>query len=167
MHAIYQLPTVELIDFISKNIEGKAIEIGSGNGSIGRLLGIPITDSKIQEKDEIKMYYDFSLQPIVKYPNDIINLEAGRAISKLKPDTVVGCWVTEWSKYPTNNSSYWGVDEKNILYNKKYIFVGNLDVHGKKTILQYDHEVYDFPWIISRAKRLENNRIWIWDRTIK
>lgn len=95
-NSIYQLPTTELIDFISEHIEGKAIEIGSGNGCIGRSLNIPMTDSKIQESDEVKFLYAMYKQPVVKYPSDIIHMEASKAINKYKPNTVVACWVTEW-----------------------------------------------------------------------
>ena len=167
LRAVYQLPTTELIDFISNHIEGKAIEIGSGNGSIGRALNIPMTDSKLQEVDEIKTYYTACGQPIVEYPKDIIHMEANKAINRFKPNTVIACWVTEWSKNPSKKTSYWGVDEINVLYGKKYILVGNSDIHGDKKILQFKHEVFQYPWILSRATNQNNNMIWIWDKTIR
>ena len=71
-NSIYQLPTTELLEFISENITGKAIEIGAGNGCIGRALGIPITDSCLQEKNiEVRDYYHRNLQPTIKYPDDV------------------------------------------------------------------------------------------------
>ena len=164
IHAVYQLPVLELIDFIAENIEGKAIEIGAGNGSIGRALKIPVTDSKLQNRKDIENYYKLLKQPIVKYGSDVLNYEANRAVNKFKPDTVIGCWITEWNNYPTAQSSYWGVDEKNILRNKKYIFVGNKDVHGLKAILKKEHKEYQFPWLVSRANNQDNNIIYIWEK---
>src|SRR6185295_2017181 len=54
-NAIYVLPTTELIDWLRTEIVGTAIEIGAGHGAISRALGIPITDSRMQERPDIKM----------------------------------------------------------------------------------------------------------------
>ena len=43
-HALYQIPTTELIDFIKNEIGcAQVIEIGSGNGCMGRSLGIKMS----------------------------------------------------------------------------------------------------------------------------
>ena len=55
VYGLYTLPTVELIDYLAGIVCGKrAIEIGAGMGVIGRSLGIPITDSRMQELPEVK-----------------------------------------------------------------------------------------------------------------
>lgn len=57
-HGVHTLPTVELIEWLRSEIGiHSAIEIGAGNGAIGRKLSIPITDSRIQEDELIKVYY--------------------------------------------------------------------------------------------------------------
>ena len=46
-YPVYVLPTTELLDDLTADYE-KTIEIGAGTGSIGRLLGIKMTDSHLQ-----------------------------------------------------------------------------------------------------------------------
>lgn len=88
-HAIYVIPTLELISFLKENILGNAIEIGAGNGSIGRALNIPITDSRMQERPDIRLMYLATSQPVIKYPEDVEKLDAIEAIHKYKPQTVI------------------------------------------------------------------------------
>src|SRR5262245_30484366 len=43
-HAVYQIITTELVEFVREQLHGfnKPIEIGAGNGCLGRSLGIPL-----------------------------------------------------------------------------------------------------------------------------
>lgn len=67
----YCLPTVELIDWLRERIAGEsAIEIAAGNGTIGRALGIPITDSRLQEHPDLRQHYESIGQGITHYPPD-------------------------------------------------------------------------------------------------
>jgi hypothetical protein len=60
--AFYYLPTIEALDWVRALLPedlSKALEIGSGNGCLGRGLGIRTTDNRQQERGEIaKIYAD-------------------------------------------------------------------------------------------------------------
>lgn len=168
-NARYGLPTKEVIDFISKKIAGRcAIEIGSGYGDLGFHLGIPLTDSRLQEDPLIKAYYDSIKHPVIEYPDDVEKLEAMDAVHKYKPEVVVASWVTEWidpDAYPDRPGSVFGVKETILLdHVGTYLLVGNLSVHGKKKILEKDHDVFEFPHIRSKSVNSDSERIWIFSR---
>jgi hypothetical protein len=167
-HGFYCLPTTELIEWLRQNIvPHKTIEIGAGNGAVGRALGIPITDSCFMEKPEVAEHYKLMGQPVTTYAPDIIKADALAAISGFKPSVVIACWVTH--KYlPTEawrEGNKWGIEERIILNKvKKYILVGNTTVHDKKPIMDIEHEELYFPWLLSRLQNQENNRIYIWHK---
>lgn len=164
-HGIYVIPTTELINWLKENIIGNAIEIGAGNGAISRALNIPITDSRMQERDDIKILYAMSGQPVIKYPDDVEKLDAEEAISKYKPDTVIGCFITHKFKEEIGNGNMYGVEEENILASvKRYINVGNLTTHKSKPILKIKHHELYFDWLITRSVNQNDNRIFIWDK---
>jgi hypothetical protein len=161
VHGIYCLPTSELIEFLASQIVGNAIEIGCGNGAIGRLLHIPITDSCLQERPEMKMYYNSLDQPVIQYPKDVIRLSADFAVSKFKPDTVIAAYVTH--KWDGKTGSVFGVVEGKIVSaGTRYIFVGNDNIHSEKPILKHAHQTLRFPWLITRSEP-EKNFIKIWN----
>lgn len=156
---IYVLPTLELIEFLRANIVGSAIEIGCGNGAIGRALGIPVTDSKLQQEPLIAAYYKSINAPIISYPADVEKLDAEAAIQKYKPKTVVGAFITH--KYNGKNGNMYGVIEEKIIQSAKYIHVGNNVTHGDKPILKHPHQSLYFDWLITRSVNQEENRIMI------
>jgi hypothetical protein len=165
----YSFPTIELADWIKEmaNISS-AIEIGAGHGALARYLGIPATDSKIALKNPlVKRFYDFFKQPVVSFPDDIIEMESLEAIQYFRPRTVIAQWVTH--KYNSEisevNGSLHGVDENFIIENvDTYIVVGNENVHGKKPVLQLPHKVYKFPWLFSRTLNHDKNVIYVWKK---
>lgn len=168
-HAFYGLPTTELVDFLKQEVgDRKVIEIGAGNGALGRALGIPMTDSYIQEAGRTALgdaVYDGMRQPRVKYGSDVEELEAMGAVRKYKPQVVIGCWVTQ--RVPANRltaqGSVYGVNEERLLERvEAYIVVGNLGVHGKKEIMRHEHAIIQAPWIKSRSRNPEDNCILIW-----
>ncbi len=162
-HGIYVLPTTELIEWLSKNITGTAIEIGAGLGAIARGLGIPATDSKLQESDLAKFMYGMTNQPTIKYGSDIEKLDAEQAIFKYSPDTVIGAFITHKYEARMENGNQFGVKEEDILKAcVKYINIGNLVTHKDKPILKIDHEEYKFPWLFTRAGHQDMNRIFVW-----
>ena len=58
-YPVYVLPTTELLDMLADLTDGlKTIEIGAGSGSIGRHLGIKMTDSYLQQDNALvkKLY---------------------------------------------------------------------------------------------------------------
>ena len=54
-YPVYGLPTTELLDVLEDLTADyrKVIEIGAGTGSIGRLLGIKMTDSYMQQDNKV------------------------------------------------------------------------------------------------------------------
>ncbi len=164
----YGIPTVELVEFIKKVIDGRdAIEIGSGAGDLGYHLGIRMTDSKIQQDPCVALQYQAMGQPVIKYPDDVEKIDALYAVKKYRPKVVVSSWITPYSpKQRKYNTSPHGVREPEILARvSTLIIVGNLDIHGDKPILKSPHRKLSYPWIVSRAKNPENNRIFIWTRS--
>lgn len=166
-YARYGIPTTELVDFIKEKIDGRsAIEIGSGAGDLGFHLGIPMTDSKIQENPDLIKIYKAAMQPVIKYPSDVEKIDSLDAVIKYKPKVVVASWITSYSPVETTfGSNPNAIKEDKILeLIETFIIVGNLDIHWDKPILRNPHiEIYA-PWIISRAKNPEKNRIFIIER---
>lgn len=166
-NARYGYPTQELINFLKKIIgDRKTIEIGAGHGDLGFHLGIPMTDSQIQCREDVKEHYALIKQPIIKYPEDVKKFEAIEAIYRYKPKVVIGSWITTYSPYETfYNSSPYGVNEERLLSLVEcYILIGNTDIHGDKPIMQYSHHKISGGFIMSRATHPENNTIWIWSK---
>ena len=136
-HGLYCLPTVELVDKINQLIlevspTRSAIEIGSGNGVLGKALGIPCTDSHMQERPEIRAHYRKIGQPVISYGEHVERLDAEAAVARYRPEVVVAAWVTH--KYneaePERGGNAYGVDEVALLGQiKRYIFIGNFYVH--------------------------------------
>ncbi len=167
-HGIYQIPTTELIKFLQKEIGAhKAIEIGSGNGCIGRALKIPMTDNRMQEWPEMKAYYEALGQPPVKYGDDVKGMAAIPAVKHYHPTVVVACWVTHLFKPGMKVGNAHGVDEE-LLFGHgvdKYIHVGNKRVHQEKPILRksahFDIDIISPEWLLSRSMSPEDNQIYI------
>jgi cephalosporin hydroxylase len=156
------LPTEELIDFLHYQLTYPAIEIGAGTGAIARALKIPATDSHMQERPEIKAYYESMGQPVIKYPIDVIKMDAETALKHYKPNTVVGAYITH--KYNGVSGNMYGVVEGKILAAKcKYILIGNDTIHHDKPILKYDHKTLRFDWLVTRSQK-EFNYIKIWQK---
>lgn len=165
-YARYGIPTAELIEFLNKKIDNRsAIEIGAGAGDLGFHLGIPMTDSKIQQRPDVKFQYKVAGQPTIYYPNDMEKIEALDAVKKYQPQVVIGSWITTYSPVETSYpSSPHGIKEDKILpLVEMLILIGNDDVHGGKPILKQPHEKIYPSWLVSRAKNQSNNVIYIWD----
>lgn len=162
----YCLPTLELVEFIRDQIDCEdAIEIGSGNGCLGRAVGIPLTDSRQQERDDVQALYQSLNQAITTYGDDVEKLTGLEAVEKYKPRVVVAAWVTHrWSpKHPKLRGNMNGVDDGKLLDKKcvrKYIFVGHERVHALKPILGRRHTTHRPPFY-SRAFDA-GNVVWIW-----
>lgn len=163
-NAVYQVPTVELVDWLSKfgGAGRVAIEIGAGNGVISKAIAFRPTDSKIQNTPKVKEFYAMVGQPTINYPPYVEKFEARQVVEKYRPDVVLGCWVTQVGN-EEGISSMTGVDEEWLVQNvKTYIVIGNELIHGAKRIMNLSHETIRKPWIVSRSKFQELNRIWIW-----
>lgn len=165
---IYGLPTIELLTWLKMFvIPEKTIEIGAGNGAIGRTLGIPITDSCLMRNQKVAAYYEAMGQPITTYPDDIIKLDAVVAVKSFKPDVVIGCWVTHKFKPGERwrGGNKWGIDEEQIINRvKTYIVIGHADIHRDKPIMDSPHKTFAFPWLWSRGEDHGKDRIFVWQR---
>jgi hypothetical protein len=165
VHGIYVLPTQELIDWLKQNIVGNAIEIGAGIGAVARNLGIPITDSRMQELPEVRLMYQMGGQPTIQYPNDVEKLDYKQAIFKYQPQTVIGCFITHKFVPSLNSGNAYGVEEEFILKNVvKYINVGNKNTHRDKPILKQKHQEYHFDWLITRGVDQSKNVIFVFEK---
>lgn len=172
-YGIYQIPTTELIEFLNSEIPNKnnTIEIGAGNGCIGRNLGVRMTDNKSQLWPKVRILYDLHDQPIVNYGDDVEEIGANEAVKKHKPKTVVASWVTELFKNGIHKdriskASIYGIDEQKMFRDgiTKYIHIGNESVHSEKRILQTrSHRKLKFPWLLSRSLEKNQNVIYVFE----
>jgi len=168
-NAVYQLPTVELVEWLRERIGVRgAIEIGSGNGAIGRALGIPRTDNRCQEWPDVRAYYALTGQPTIRYPDDVEKIPALDAIAKYKPKVVVACWVTHLYREDEHKrgGNMYGVDEDKVIETvETYIHVGSTTSHSKKRILKRPHEEVrplQPTWLFGRGAP-EDRVIWVWE----
>ena len=162
----YVVPTEELIDYLDKLIgEESAIEICAGNGFIGRELGIPVTDSYQQQDDKASvLLYSLAQQPTIKYPKDVIKLEANKAVDRFRPHTVLACYATHKWRYDTMSGNDKGVDYRKLIRKiKRLILVGNTEIHKDNPLMELPHEEIILPGLITRSARPETNRIFIWE----
>lgn len=165
-YGVYQIITTELVDFVREKIEGlNAIEIGAGNGCLGRALGIPMTDSHQQARPDMQAYYKKLNQPVTKYPGDVVKAEAIWAIKSSGANCAVGSWVTQKYKPGMVDGNQWGVDGAILAARlKRYVFIGNEIRHSGQDVLRYcPPDVYKFDWLISRSPYRFANVIWIFD----
>lgn len=162
----YCIPTTELVAWLHERIAGRsAIEIGSGSGVLAEAVGIAATDSKMQDRPEIRMLYQASRQTPVPYGPNVKEMDAREAISYYKPEVVVAAWVThKWNEREAwREGNAYGVDEGRIIGREgEYIHVGNRHVHRNKPILDAEHEEFEFPWLVSRAMNGAPNFIACW-----
>lgn len=162
----YVVPTEELIDFLDGLIgEESAIEICAGNGFIGRELGIPVTDSYQQQDDPAtSLLYSLAGQPTIKYPKDVVKLEANKAVDKFRPHTVIACYATHKWRYDTMSGNDKGVDFQKLLRKvKRLVLVGNTEVHKDNPLMDIPHEEIILSGYITRSAHPETNRIFIWE----
>ena len=163
----YVLPTEELISTLDELIEpeSNAIEICCGNGVIGRELNMPLTDSKIQQKDsKIRNEYIRLGNPPVNYPDDVEELEALAAAEKYHPDTILSCFGTHLWKSGMKSGFIYGVDyEKLWTMTNRIILVGNDRVHGENPLMKRKHREIQKWGIISRTEGIPT-KIYIWER---
>jgi hypothetical protein len=159
-HALYQLPTTELIAWLRDRIAGRrAIEICAGRCCLGRFLQIPMTDNFIQTTIEFQVAYMEMHNQMPCFPPEFVEkLDANDAVVKYDPEVVIGSWVTS---HAVNEM---GPMESLIVQRADYIHVGNIAVHGDKPILKRPHECLYYPWLASRAFDPMLNRIWQWRR---
>ena len=93
--AIYQLPTVELIEWLKENFNlDKAIEIGAGNNYLYHHLGIKGVDNYSEQIPAVKLVHEIMKQPSTNPPPEVEEIDAIAAIEKYQPETVITAWAT-------------------------------------------------------------------------
>lgn len=164
--AIYQFPTLELINFLKEwVIEGETIEIASGRGIIGKALGIPCTDSRIQEDEDYKKIILKQMQRPVTYGDHVEKLDCIEAIKKYKPKVVIASWYTGLYDMHLKPLNGYGTNEEEFIDDiETYILIGNESVHRTKFLMTKQHREYKAPWLISKAEDRKLNRIYIWTK---
>jgi hypothetical protein len=164
-HAVYVLPSAELVAWLRDKIAGRrAIEIGAGNGAIGRALGIPRTDNKSQLWPDVAAYYRAARQPTIRYPDDVEQLDAHAAIAKYRPEVVIACYVTHRYREdePDRAGNMYGPDEDLVIDSTRcYVHVGTTTAHANKRILARPHSELRADWLFSRGVP-EERVIWVW-----
>ena len=161
-HAVYGLPTTELVAFVQEIIGGRtALEIGTGAGCLGRELGIWLTDNHCQGLPEVKLLLAIQEQPAIVYPEDVENIGAIQAVNKYKPQVVVASWVTQLHD-GDNIGCMYGVKEEHVIDKvETYIFFGSGRNHSSKRIMKKKHDTYRQPWMYSRAN---DSVLYVWNR---
>jgi hypothetical protein len=169
--ARYVVPTFELVSCLRHHIGGRsAIEIGSGNSDLGWLMGIPETDSYVQQSPELLAWYRARGQVPTNPRPEVDRLDAMSAIAKYRPQVVVAAWFTRKFEVGKDvegkaEASIFGEREEKILEQvETYIHVGNRRVHSQKTLLKKRHEEIELPGHFSRTDDQRTNVIWIWNR---
>lgn len=170
-NGLYCLPTLELLDQLNSLImtyspARNAIEIGAGQGAIGRGLGIISTDSMQQADPQMAALYALIRQPPVSYGSNVNKVDANTAVSRIKPDVVIGAWVTHKfnEAEPEREGNMWGIDEQAIVDQvRAYIVVGHDEVHARKPIMDLPHKTIKADYLFSRSLNTEGNSIFVWE----
>lgn len=166
LRGFYGLPTKELVDYVADLIKGKrAIEVGSGCGVFARALGIPGTDSKVQ--NTLGDIYSAQRTIPVTYGTRVETLEASEAVKRYDPEVVVASWlsqrVTGFDRLNGIVGFAFGAEMWDILRGgRAFILIGNVNTHGGLKIMSKKPRVVKAPWLISRGEDQAKNRIWIW-----
>lgn len=165
--ALYCVPTTELVAWLAEIFAGRrAIEIGAGTGALAAALSIPATDNRMQEWPEIVAAYQGMQQPTIAYGDNVIRLDAEMALARYRPAVVLAAWVThKWKPSEAwREGNQHGVEERKIVRQADYVFIGHDHVHRNKPILELPHETHYCPWLVSRATSPGRNYIKIWRR---
>ena len=168
---LYTFPTVELTDWLRSEIDDdpelephSAIEICAGTGWIGRTLGIPTTDSRMQERDDVRELYRRQNAVPIAYPKDVEKLDAIEAIRKYEPEYVIASYCTHL--YGTGSSkagSSLGVDTRWVRSHcRRFYHIGNDDIHGRDPIMRMPHKRLQFDWLVTRGDS-SKARIYVWE----
>ena len=163
---VYGFLTEELVDWLRARIGTRsAIEIGAGHGQLACALGIPATDSKMQDDPAIAAWYAAHGQPTVRYGANVQKLDARQAVRKFRPQVVVASWVTHLyrpARHAAGGNAF-GVNEEDLIARcEEYIFIGNTRVHAGKSIWNLPHDLLHPDWLYSRAHNGSPEFIAVW-----
>lgn len=160
-NGIYNIPTIELIDYLKEILPKNTLEIAAGNGVLAKNLGIKATDNLIQLDPVIALMYTTYGHGIPEYGKNVEKIEAIEACKKYNPDTVLASWTSDSKEYSLLLGQ--GIDEEYIIQHHNYVCIGNTETHKNKYILKYPHKTITNIPLVSK-KGLNNNVIWIWNK---
>ena len=165
--AIYQLPTIELIEWLKDNFNlDRAIEIGAGNNYLYHHLGIKGIDNYSEQIPAVKLVHELLNQPSTDPPPAVEKLDAIAAIEKYQPETVITSWMTVKGEdtEEVDGGHRYAPDEDEILNTDvNYVFIGNEHIHRDRLIMNQSHKTYYMKWLVSRGKYPEQNCIYVWN----
>lgn len=168
---LYTFPTQELTDWLHSEIDDDpelephtAIEICAGTGWIGRTLGIPTTDSRMQEREDIRELYHRMGAVTIQYPKDIELLEALAAIRKYEPEYVIASYCTHlFGEGGSKTGNALGVDTRWVRSHcRRFYHIGNDDIHSRDPIMRMPHKRLQFDWLVTRGDSAKA-RIYVWE----
>lgn len=173
MHALglYTFPTVELTDWLRGEIDDDpdyephtAIEICCGTGWIGRTLNIPITDSRMQEREDIRQSYLAQGAMPINYPMDVEPMDALSAIRKYEPEYVIASYCTHlYGTGSLKSGNAFGVDTRWVRSHcHRFYHIGNDDIHSRDPIMKIPHKRLSFDWLVTRGDS-SKARIYVWE----
>jgi len=155
------------VAWIKAQIGGRtALEIGAGNGALGRALGIPMIDNFMQrDLPDVVAHYRMIGQPTISYGSDVTKRDANPAVRAMRPQVVVASWVTHVYREDERHrgGNMYGVDELKILeYVETYIHVGCSRVHSPSTRKRWRPcaEIRE-PWLFGRG---HDRVIYVWEK---
>ena len=165
--AIYQLPTIELIEWLKTNLNlERTIEIGAGNNYLYHHLGIVGVDNYSEQIPAVKLVHEILNQPSTNPPPKVEKLDAIAAIEKYQPETVITSWMTikgEDTEEVDGGHRYAPDEDEIIDTGVTYVFIGNEDLHSDRYIMNKPHKTYYFDWLVSRGYYPEQNYICVWN----
>ena len=165
--AIYQLPTIELIEWLKDNFNlDRAIEIGAGNNYLYHHLGIVGVDNYSEQIPAVKLVHDLLHEPSTNPPPTVEKIDAIAAIKKYQPETVITAWATLKCEDPEGIDAghKYAPDEQEILdKGVTYVFIGNEHNHSDRLLMSKPHKKHYFDWLVSRGKYPEKNCIYVWN----
>lgn len=168
---LYTFPTQELVDWLRSEIDDDpdyephtAIEICCGTGWLGRSLGIPTTDSRLQERDDVRQLYLSQGAMPISYPNDVEQLDAIASIRKYEPEYVIASYCTHlYGTGSLKSGSSFGVDTLWIRSHcRRFYHIGNDDIHYRDPIQKLSHRRFSFPWLVTRGNSA-HARVYVWE----
>lgn len=170
MSGVYQIITEELVDFVKHLTNGKkTIEVCAGYGTLGRSLGIPITDRKLHLDPRAKLEFEIrtnEINQLPDYPDDVIEMTANKAHREYKPDWVVGSWITQKLLPGNKHGMMYGAEEEKFIESSNYLHIGSghLAVHQNKRIMKVPHILVEADWIIDKTSYKSTSQMRIWSK---
>ena len=135
-----------------------------GTGWLGRQLGIPTTDSRLQEREDIRQAYLAQGAMPITYPGDVEQLDALSAIRKYEPEYVIASYCTHlYGTGSLKSGSSFGVDTRWVRSHcRRFYHIGNDDIHFRDPIMKMPHRRLQFPWLVTRGNSA-HARVYVWE----